>query len=268
MKDYEIDCEKKIEINTIKNKFLKNGFLHLKNILNNEEISLIKTKVIDEFNKLDKNDKLSPEDQKSLNRCEMPVVNPISPRIDIKSYTAHTNSKLPQILEAIFEEDFLWHFPPQMRRLSVKKDIGLLPYHQDCYYNNLYENIIVCWTPLSNCGLNSPSLELVRSSFKERFEHTSNEIWEFGIPSETLKQITNNNEVVSLQDVKIRDVVIFDAFNLHRTFWKENMNEIRYSMDLRAVKKSLIPKQTLESRKFVHKDKDKFQGKINEKQNI
>lgn len=265
MKDYEIDCSKYIKFDSIRDKFIKNGFLHLKNILDSKEINIIKESMLNEFVELDNNTNLSEIDQKSLNRCEMPVTHDKCPRINIDSYTAHINSKLPKILETIFAEDFLWHFPPQMRRLSIEKDIGLLPYHQDCYYNNLYENIIVCWTPLSNCGKEAPSLELIRANFKEKFKHTSNEIWEFGIPYDIINEIAKNHEIVSLRDVNINDVVILDAFNLHRTFWEKGMDKIRFSMDLRAVKKSLISEDLMISRKFVLKDKVKFTKGIDEK---
>ena len=200
---------------------------------------LLKENILKEFGCLDKQ-QLNIEDKKTLDRCEMPVTHEKCPRIDINSYKAHINSRLPDVLKVIFEEDFLWHFPPQVRRLSIEKEIGLLPFHQDYYYNANYENIMVCWTPLSKCGENAPSLDLVNKTIKEKIEHKSNEIWEFGISPEIFNKYASEDEIISLTDVNIGDVVIFDAYNLHRTYRNENMNQIRYSMDLRCIEINFI----------------------------
>lgn len=251
MRNYEIDFKNNVNINKIREHFFKNGFLHLKNILNLDEIIKLKRNILEEFGNLDKQE-LNIEDKKTLDRCEMPVTHEKCPRIDINSYRAHIYSKLPEVLKEIFGEDFLWHFPPQIRRLSIQKEIGLLPFHQDYYYNANYENIMICWTPLSECGEDSPSLDLVNKTIKEKIEHQSNEIWEFGVPTEIFNKYASKDEIISLTDVNIGDVVIFDAYNLHRTYRNEKMNQTRYSIDLRCIKKSFIKEEMLSIRKYIH----------------
>lgn len=258
MESYEIDFNQDIKIKGLKEKFVENGFLHLKNILDVKELEKIKENILNEFENLDNNANMNEADKKTLNRCEMPVTHDNCPRIDINSFCAHINSKLPEVLNEIYGDEFLWRFPPQIRRLTVKKDIGLLPYHQDYFYNSLYENIIVCWTPLVDCGKDAPSIELIRKTLTHKIEHLSNEIWEFGIPEDIMQEYQKNYETVSLKDVHLGDVVIFDAYNLHRTYWEESMDKTRYSIDLRSVKKSLISKELLASKKFIQSDNLKF----------
>lgn len=109
----------------------------------------------------------------------MSVTHEKCPRIDINSYKAHINSRLPDVLKVIFGKIFR-HFPPQVRRLSIEKEIGSHNYFIKTITTMLITKIImVCWTPLSKCGENAPSLDLANKTIKEKIEHKSNEIWEF-----------------------------------------------------------------------------------------
>ena len=54
MKSYEIDFKNDVNLKEIKKLFLGNGFLHLKNILNINEITKIKENILKEFGCLDK----------------------------------------------------------------------------------------------------------------------------------------------------------------------------------------------------------------------
>lgn len=264
MENYEINIQENTDITKIKKQFDENGFLHLKGILNPDILNEIKQKVLNEFDTLDNTDNLSASDLSTLNRSEMPVIHNKCPRLDINTFNAVIRSRLPEVLEKIHNNSFLWHYPPQIRRLTTDNNKGLLPYHQDYYYSKYYENIVVCWTPLVDCGEDAPSIELIRKTLTEKLEHGSNETWEFGIPSEIVQKYMSKNDVISLKNVKVGDVVIFDTLNLHRTYWHENMSKTRYSIDFRTVNTNLLSENLLSTRKFVKSHELELVGNINE----
>jgi hypothetical protein len=233
--------------------FDKNGFVVFRDILNTDKLELLKRKSEAHFIYLDdKKSAMQAEDARLLERGETPIVDKNnSTRLDLDIYKIIADSTLPDALELLMGGKFVWHYPPQLRRIDPSNIKTALPYHQDYYYNDKYENIMVVFTPLCGCGIAAPSIELVERKITDRINHvTSDEIWEFGVCQDELKKIQEDSSSRCLE-LNIGDVVVFDGLTLHRTFVDENMHSLRYSVDARAVRIDFLNDDLLKNRKYI-----------------
>lgn len=262
MNTYEFDATKPLALDQISAAFCTESFVVLKNIFRPEEIEKVRQRALSSFAELDsQQDSLNDNQKMQLHRREMPVIDDSrSCRTALENFDMLINSKISAVIEKLLNGAFLWHYPPQFRRLSYEQQQGLLPFHQDFYYNDRYPNILVCFIPLNDCGDTSPSIELVRYPTREKLLHESNEIWEFGIPQIIIDPILAKYGTARL-NLQSGDAVLFDAYNIHRTHANSEMKHLRYSMDVRAVRLEDIQKEDFLQRKYICSNQTMFYPK-------
>ena len=236
----------------------KNSFFLIKNAFPRADIIDLGNRMYSEFKRLNF-DKENLEDslQISLNRNEMPADNAKAKfRLDLKNYFHLTNSEI--LRSALYDilGDYVWHFPAMFRVMDPLKTSGLLPYHQDYTYNRHYPSLLTCFIPLSDCGVDAPSLTIIDKEIYNKYPHKSSGFWEFGISSENLSSDITDKEVNIVANAG--DVVIFNDLTLHKSYVKKGMNKIRLSMDARAISIINISESIKKERRFIKSDESKI----------
>jgi ectoine hydroxylase-related dioxygenase (phytanoyl-CoA dioxygenase family) len=148
------------------------------------------------------------------------------------------DSHLLELMNLLLGNKFFFELQASRMRkhYDYKQQFSILPYHQDGTVVKVAEKIIVsgrrtkmltCFIPLTSCGIDSPSLELIPLKFK----------WLF--PKKILSKVLASIENLFIDShlwhpqLEVGDVLIFDAMNIHRTYITEVMNRERISMDIR-----------------------------------
>lgn len=242
--------------------FDASGFLVLRQALERSLVLDLGRRLSDEFDRLNASaESLAPELRRSLDRCEMPAHPEIAPfRLDPANFSALTGStRLKTVLQALMGEDFLWHYPPMLRRLSARRNEGLLPYHQDYAYNQRYPRLWTSFTPLSDCGEDAPGLELLEAGITAKLPHVSEGLWESGVSEATLAA-TAGSAAVRRPSMRAGDVIIFNELTLHRTHSVPAMSRARMSVDARAVPLSSITPGLYRERRFIQMSEAAFHG--------
>lgn len=229
------------------------GFAVLRGVLDREAVLALSNGIEAEFARLQRDARTLPEDLlKSLARSELPAHEQHARfRLEPARYAYLIASKrLTACLREIAQEDFLWHYPPMFRRVSGRSAEGCLPFHQDYTYNRKYAGLLTCFTPLNDCGIDSPGLELVEKRVEKRLDHAANGLWEFGLPEEKVAELFPGAQL-RRPALRAGDVVVFDHQTLHRTHHHPGMTGTRQSMDARAIPLSCIDLQVRKERKFI-----------------
>ncbi|NOQ31394.1 MAG: hypothetical protein GQ570_09750 [Helicobacteraceae bacterium] len=260
--DFDSNC---MDIKKVNKVYSDTKMVVIRNALDKKKIEKLRKKAQKEFEYLNSiKDSLSDSDKNTLFRCEMPILDENkSLRTSKEIFEIYSESKIPELLNILNNDECLWHYPAQFRKLLLKQEHGLLPYHQDYFYNSRYENITICFTSLQECGVNSPSIEFIDSVTDEKLSHEGNEIWEFGLSDKVMAPIlkTSTKQVIELNQ---GDVVLFDAYKIHRTHFTKSMQEERYSVDVRAIPKRFISDLDYKKRKYIDIKSVKFKGLNNE----
>lgn len=242
--------------------FDASGFLVLRQALDSALVLDLGRRLNDEFDRLNGiADGLAPDLRRSLDRCEMPAHPEIAPfRLAPANFAPFTRStRLKTVLQALMGEEYLWHYPPMLRRLSARRNEGLLPYHQDYAYNQRYPRLWTCFTPLSDCGEDAPGLELLDIRMTKKLPHVSEGLWESGIPSAALAAAAGS-AAVCRPSLRAGDVIIFNELTLHRTHSVPAMSKVRMSLDARAVPLSSITPELHRERRFIQMSDAAFHG--------
>lgn len=242
--------------------FDASGFLVLRQALERSLVLDLGRRLNEEFDRLNSiADGLAPELRRSLDRCEMPAHPEVAPfRLDPANFEPLTRStRLKTVLQSLMGEEFLWHFPPMLRRLSARRNEGLLPYHQDYAYNQRYPRLWTCFTPLSDCGEDAPGLELLDIRMTKKLSHVSEGLWESGVSAATLAAVAGS-AAVRRPSMRAGDVIIFNELTLHRTHSVPAMSKARMSVDARAVPLSSITPDLYRERRFVRMSEAAFHG--------
>ena len=106
----------------------------------------------------------------------------------------------------------------------VEKGYGSGPvaWHQDG--SRLEQTrMLTCWMPLSECGENSPSLQIALGKLNHLY------------PEADLPQIVESRHDLSVWRPCYvpGDVMLFDPFTIHGTHFHDDMSEQRYSLEVR-----------------------------------
>jgi hypothetical protein len=229
------------------------GFVVLRGALDREAVLTLSKALEAEFSRLQGVTESLPEElRKSLSRSELPADEQLARfRLEPARYAHLTASKrLTACLREIAQEDFLWHYPPMFRRVSGRSAEGCLPFHQDYTYNRKYAGLLTCFTPLNDCGIDSPGLELVEKRVETRLDHAADGLWEFGLPEEKVAELFPGAQL-HRPALRAGDVVVFDHHTLHRTHHHPSMTGTRQSMDARAIPLSCIDAEVRKQRKFI-----------------
>lgn len=236
------------------------GFVVLRGVLDREAVLALSKALETEFERLQSVAQTLPEDlRKSLSRSELPAHEQHARfRLEPTRYAHLTASKwLTACLREIAGEDFRWHYPPMFRRVSGRRAEGCLPFHQDYSYNRKYAGLLTCFTPLVDCGVDAPGLELVEKRIEKRFDHAADGLWEFGLPEEKVSELFPGARLCR-PALRAGDVVVFDHLTLHRTHHHPRMTGTRQSMDARAIPLSCIDEQVRKQRKFILSEEAAF----------
>lgn len=234
--------------------FNESGFLVLRGVLDKQDVIKLRGIVESEFVLADQSrNELSPSALEELNCSELPVLDEYSsPRTSLVGYRLFKNPAIEKLYSKIFNDDFLWHFPPMFRRMNPDINLGHLPYHQDYFYNQRYEHILISFTTLSPCGVDAPGLTLVRHRYSDRLPHSpTGAHFPLALDKESELNSIKNYDEVSLE-LDVGDVVVFDELTLHKTDINNDMHKIRYSMDVRCAPLKAISKQDLKERKYIN----------------
>jgi ectoine hydroxylase-related dioxygenase (phytanoyl-CoA dioxygenase family) len=248
------------DIRDIQTAFEQTGFVVLREVLATDKVEATLGRLKDEFARLNmEKENLPAELTKHLERNEMPAEPALAPfRLNLENYDVITASdRLRQAMGLIIGEEFFWHYPAMFRKMEPKNRDGLLPYHQDYTYNSKYQSCFTCWIPFNPCGKTSPSLEVVSRYMTEKLDHSAKGPWEFGVSESEVARLADNVNVFTLQ-LEPSDVVIFNDLTLHRTFCTSAMSEPRWSMDARAIPRSIIDDNLRSSRRFISSAKATF----------
>lgn len=229
------------------------GFAVLRGVLERDAVLDLARALETEFARLDRIEPSLPEElRKSLSRSELPAHEQQARfRLEPARYEHLTSSKrLASHLRAIAGEDFLWHYPPMFRRVDAGNAVGCLPFHQDYTYNAKYKGLMTCFTPLGDCGVDAPGLELVERGALERLDHGSDGLWEFGLSEQKIQALFPDARL-HRPALRAGDVIVFRENTLHRTHHHPGMTKIRRSMDARAIPLSCISGAVRAQRKFI-----------------
>lgn len=240
--------------------FKEFGFIVLRAALRRQDVLKLGASLTAEFSRLAGAAAGLDEDlRKSLARSELPAHPQQAPfRLDPGNYAALTSSdRLAAALRAAAGEDYAWHYPPMFRQVSAQRTAGLLPFHQDLAYNTRYERLFTCFTPLNDCGEDSPALELVGADVRERFTHAASGAWESKIPDEELAAFLKSAPLFH-PTLAAGDVIVFHEHTLHRTYHTAGMSRPRLSMDARAIPCSCITEDSRKNRKFIDARRPQF----------
>ena len=195
-------------------------------------------------------DRLSADDQRILDRMEMPVSNPKDAfRLRLDNYHILDSARLRNVLHTVFGP-FLWLYPPMIRRQNPNAESAFLPYHQDRAYTAHYQRFYTCWIPLTACGDDAPGLEVLCGRVEDDLSHESIGLWESGIPTERLSRILAERSSYT-PSLTPGDVIVFSEHTLHRTQGTAKMSQVRISIDFRAVPSAGITQEIRNRRKFV-----------------
>ena len=179
-------------------------------------------------------------------------------RLEPTSYSILTDStQLQSAIKTLLGGNYVWHFPSMFRELSAHNE-GLLPYHQDITYNLRYKRLLTCWTPLTDCGKDSPGLEMVLKYIKKKHDHlTRFPKWEHGMSEQEAREYTDNAPTWA-PEFSAGDVMLFHELTLHRSYSTPNMTGRRLSLDARAVPYADLTEELKKTRRYLCPDKAEF----------
>lgn len=106
-----------------------------------------------------------------------------------------------------------------------------LKYHQDG--NDANNSGVVFWVPLVDIDNDTPTLKVIIKKFDKYFSFHADEVG-FAIIDEQEKLEKNYEEsIVTLNNMRLGDILLFDFTTVHSTYVNENMNKTRFSIDVR-----------------------------------
>ena len=228
----------------------KHGLVVMKGVLDTAAIVAVHRHVVSAFAELDaRRDRLSDEDRRLLDRLEMPVPRDGPQfRLRVENFRVLDSDSLRRVIRNVVGGDFIWHFPPMVRRQSRGVPGAALPYHQDFAYTRHYSHFLVCWTPLNACGIDAPGLELVPDAHHREFDHDRSWLWEYGLDESTATSLAARGMAPELAP---GDVVLFTSLTPHRTYVTDEMAQTRIAIDFRAVGLNAINPVVRKQRRFV-----------------
>lgn len=229
-----------------------NSFVVLREVLDRDLVSRKLRETLVEFERLDgMRERLSDDDRRSLDRMEMPVLDPETAlRLRPDNYRLLA---CPLIRHVILEYQgpFLWHYPPQVRRQNPKVESALLPFHQDLAYSGRrYSRFVVCWVPLTPCGKTAPGLEFFIGRIDEDLQHEAAGAWEAGLAGSTIESLQETLPSYA-PALEPGDVVLFDEHSLHRTYHQPRMTDVRVNFDFRAPSLVGLDPAVRDTRRFL-----------------
>jgi len=228
----------------------KHGFVVLRQVLDTGTVASARREVVSAFAELDdRRDRLGDDDRRLLNRLEMPVPRE-EPRfrLRVENFRVLDSDPLRRVIYDFSGGDFFWHFPPMIRRQVRGVPGAALPYHQDFAYTCHYSRFLVCWTPLTACGVDAPGLELVSDAHHHELKHGRASLWEYGVDGCTAKALSERGIGLELSP---GDVVLFTSLTPHRTYVTEEMTKPRLAIDFRAVARKEVGAGVRQERRFV-----------------
>ncbi len=129
-----------------------------------------------------------------------------------------------------------------VRNLSVKSNPDYLKVHQDMTHftsDPKDHKFLTVWIPLHDCGDDSPGLKIYKKRFESVFE-TNRELANRCMSDEEIESLDNEN--FYCPNYEAGDVVIFLSMVVHGTHLTSNMKYNRRSADMRFFPKSNLPK--------------------------
>jgi len=118
--------------------------------------------------------------------------------------------------------------------------LSFLPFHQDADPANHGTHMVNCWTALDPCGVDAPTIEVVKASItgmrQDLFVYESLEkagsVWREKLAAVQAEFGRFGTERPVFHP---GDGCIFDHFALHRTYFTESMTKPRMSIEIRAA---------------------------------
>ena len=153
-------------------------------------------------------------------------------------------SILPDVYANCFQEDYICSYAQSVVRYqSAALKHQSYPFHQDgCYHSRDPKDHtgITTWIPLVDCGVDAPSLQLYPKAIDEILPMPPGEKEPNLFCDEELVMDRYGNKLWS-PEMRAGDLMVFNAFVVHRTYITPEMNVQRQSVDIRVFPKSRLP---------------------------
>lgn len=123
------------------------------------------------------------------------------------------------------------------RRQTPQATEKYLPLHQDAspVCLPLHWPGLVFWVPLTDIDAETPSLDVVPRKMQQIFAHVSDPETCFSVVDPKYKIDNEIQDIVTIQNMQLGDILIFSLATLHRTHLSPQMTKTRFSFDLRCV---------------------------------
>jgi hypothetical protein len=113
-----------------------------------------------------------------------------------------------------------------------------LKLHQDG--SDLTKDGVVFWIPLVDIDAETPTLKVVLKNPGRYFTNQADSIGFSIIADQAAIEKEFKNQIVTIDDMLMGDVLVFDFSTIHSTYTTTNMNKLRYSMDVRILADSNV----------------------------
>lgn len=129
--------------------------------------------------------------------------------------------------------------PRRQRPLSSKRASNPVPFHQDGAFMDKSSGVINFWTPLIDCGVKAPGLEVVTCNPGELLDPVKADGGAVGVYrsidlSEEYLAERYGRESFWAPELNCGDVLVFTEKTLHRTHITPEMDTLRISAELRC----------------------------------
>ena len=153
------------------------------------------------------------------------------------------NSKIPNLYSSIFGKQINILSGYSLVRRQVcndKMNFEPTPFHQDCSFLPFKSLIINSWVPLTNCGVNSPSIQVIVKPLNafitpEDYNNPIAKPYQKIELSEDFVKSNFDGEKIWAPEMHVGDVLFFSNFTVHRTFISKEMTENRISLEIRCM---------------------------------
>jgi len=199
-----------------------NFVYHFVNVFNKTILNSLRKKIISIQKKINQK-KISEKEIMAIKRGEMPD----NIRLNLRWYRIFKNNKI--FLKKILPFSYVM-YPPQIR--NVKKKLDMVPWHQDRAYMKLLKNkaprkTLTCFVPLNQNPKNHSSIEFAIHKDKKNLKHQVVGLFNRGI--------IKNFQKKKRFKLNLGDALVFDDRIIHRTYFKNNKTDNRYSLEFRMA---------------------------------